>query len=243
MLKKGEIDYLESVISELSVNLVEKRVLGKICFDAVYNVFEKKNSFTIIGSGDFNNYQGIRLAGIFSIELVFDSTPTGFPVLILHEDIPQEANRHFYTHKKGVLISCVCGYIEEIRFMQKFNIQEYIETLVVPFLYGQLYYQKYSRWPWKEYSHNSMGILESYLCSNGKEYIESVILKLKAFEEEWEIVKQILIAKSAPKGHIWCLCEKKDQIRRCHPELLSALRLLYNDIHILKISVIQNNKS
>src|ERR1700727_2238404 len=43
-----------------------------------------------------------------------------------------------------------------------FQIRAFLEQLVIPFLYGQVFYSSKNRWPWAEYAHGATGILEAY---------------------------------------------------------------------------------
>lgn len=65
---------------------------------------------------------------------------------------------------------CLCPKpLERVKLNDSYNIQDFFTVLVIPFFYSQSYYEKFNRWPWKDYSHGDPGILECYA-----EYISKV---------------------------------------------------------------------
>ena len=82
--------------------------------------------------------------------------------------------------------ACLCSPLEESEFLlPQFFFRSYFEKLVVPFLYGQAYFSLHQRWPWSEYSHSAVGLLESYATSHGAEKIETCLALLKRFPTHW----------------------------------------------------------
>jgi len=222
MLNSADIEYIEKIHPELNLSNDNKTISGRIGFTAVYN--EDINSFTINPN---EQHEGIKFTNEFNIKIELNGFTSGFPKLIVLEDFPQKAERHFYTDADK-LIACVCGVVEELEFMENFNIKDYIEQKVVPFLYGQLFFDKYEKWPWSDYSHNTLGVLESYSNSNNDRYVDEIIRRLKN-QKDWAILEKILNSKEQPKGHTSCICIKKDYIRRCHPTAWNGLKKIYKD--------------
>jgi len=59
--------------------------------------------------------------------------------------------------------ACVCVKQEEKRkFPPGAPLLTFIDDLAVPYLYGLSYYDQNGRWPWREYSHGCLGLLEFY---------------------------------------------------------------------------------
>lgn len=226
MLSNDDIQYIKGgTHPQLYFSDDMKFIKGKIGFTAVYDT--ENNVFSIINPND-NNFVGIKFTGEFDIEIELEGFTSGFPKLVVLNDLPKKAERHFYTDQDQ-LIGCVCGPVEEMEFMQSFNIKDYIEEKVVPFLYGQLFFNEYEKWPWEDYSHNTLGILESYANSKNNQFSDEMILRLKRQKKDWTTLENILLSKNNPKGHTTCFCNRKDHIRRCHPLAWEGLKKLYAD--------------
>jgi hypothetical protein len=102
-----------------------------------------------------------------------------------------------------------------------------LEQLVIPFLYGQSFYSKCHRWPWKEYAHNATGLLESFddLDTANVEELRIFLDMLAADRDSWPHIRAVL-QRNEVKGHTPCFCPRRDHIRRCHPKALAGLRRL-----------------
>lgn len=226
MLSKQDKDYLQTAHSSLKLSDDERLITGTISFDAVYDNSKSQDPFTIISVGDTGTYTGERFSGSFKISIRLN----GFPRLVISENLPKEARRHFYTDSDE-LVGCVCGPIEEFRFMQNFNLRDYLETLVIPFLYGQLYFDVHQLWPFPAYGHNTVGLLESYYLADGTEFREHFLDKLRLQKADWDVLEPILYGQNKPRGHMQCFCPKHDFIRRCHPDAWEGVKKLYFDLH------------
>jgi len=128
--------------------------------------------------------------------------------------------------------ACLCIKPEEAgNFPAGFNIINFFNYLVIPFFYAQSYFEKYNSWPWGQYSHGNLGIIEWYLQQ--KEFdIQSVndfLGRLKKYNN-WQTLKQLLEQKHKIKGHHLCVCGKDEKFRRCHPEVLQGIWKLKKDI-------------
>lgn len=227
MLSKEDKEYLLSAHPLLKLSEDEKMIEGSIGFTAVYDSNKQNDSFTIIGAGDTGVYTGDLLSGTFNIRIEFDS----FPRLVILDKLPKEARRHFYTDCDE-LVGCVCGLVEQMRFMQNFNLKDYIELKVVPFLFGQLYFDNIKAiWPFPAYAHNTLGLLESYYLGDGTEFRDAFLDRLRLQKSDWVTLEPVLYGKQKPRGHMRCLCTRGDFIRRCHQEAWEGLKKLYSDIH------------
>jgi hypothetical protein len=158
-----------------------------------------------------------------------ESKPTSYSALptLYVEDIEPNPRRHINSDRSA----CLCSPLEESEFlMPQFFFQSYFERLVVPFLYGQAYFSLYQRWPWSEYSHSVVGLLESYAISRGAEKTKTCLALLKRFPKEWRRIRAALLQRAIIKRSAPCFCKKRGQIARCHPAAMEGLQRLRNDI-------------
>lgn len=73
--------------------------------------------------------------------------------------IPRSSDYHCYPD--GQL--CLTTYLVETTYLQNgFSLPEFIIRVVVPSFYEQSFRGKYDKWPWGEYSHGVLGLLESF---------------------------------------------------------------------------------
>src|SRR5207247_4350992 len=157
-----------------------------------------------------------------------------------HSDLPalrvpsvdSSADRHFNQADKS---ACLCSPFEEGDFLHpNLNLRRYLEELVIPFLYGQSFYSIYKKWPWQEYSHGAVGLLESFADNSDAVDVSECIAKLQMQKDTWPRIRSALLRGNI-KGHTPCFCRKSDHIRRCHPQALRGVRLLQARIKMLEI--------
>ena len=202
-------------------------ISGIIKFTASYE--EQSGQFYATPKGRQETTPGIQLNGSFNI-VIKERTNTSVSNLpALHvEDVDTIANRHFNQTDHS---ACLCSPLEEDEFLiPRFEFIPFIEQLVVPFLYGQVFYTKEKRWPWPEYEHGAVGILESYGKINDPQKIKDCIHKLAQDSVAWTKIKEALLKKGDIKGGLPCFCAVGDHRRRCHPNALVGIRQLKNDI-------------
>lgn len=138
---------------------------------------------------------------------------------------------------------CLCSPLEEKLYeKQDLSVRSFIEKYVVPFFYEQSYFSKNNRWPWGEYGHGIIGVLESYLDYKTEE--ETVRLFLQVLKEHClkyninynrygEQLKQKTI-----KGRNRCpVCVSGMRWEKCHEKSLEALRKLKKDMGIFSVEI------
>jgi len=208
-------------------------VAGQIMFEAAYDA--QRHLFTILDENTSDDISGLVLAGAFGIRIeertvkAFSSLPALFV-----QDIEPTENRHFGGDKTA----CLCSSLEEDEFLTPdFQFRGFLERLVIPFLYGQLFFSAEGRWPWSEYAHYATGLLESYGKFPDPSKAEELIQKIMKYDLSWPAVRSALRQKGYIKGHMACFCSKKDQIRRCHPNALRGIQHLQRDIKARKIPI------
>lgn len=211
-------------------------VEGTIAFRATFNA--ETGLFLILSEGVTDGVGGLPLCGEFSIRIEErgDKSLSALPALRV-DGVEPISDRHFSQLDKT---ACLCSPFEEKEFLQpNFKFRPFIEQLVIPFLYGQLFYSLNRRWPWPDYSHGVVGLLESYAkCSDSIDPRECLRL-LMMDGRAWPKLKLALLQKSSIKGHTTCFCPKADHIRRCHPDALRGIQRLQRELWALKTGLPQ----
>ncbi len=207
-------------------------ILGKIYIKATYN--KERDRFLNLTNTDLNDVGGEVLDGEFKINLRERTVKVTSRLPALKIDgIEQIPARHL---NKGDDSACLCNPLEEDEYLLNFEIKTFFEKLVVPFLYGQLYYNQHTKWPWGEYAHGGSGILESYAKLQNLTKVQECIRLLK-MDPKWNNIKLLLLQKSPIGGHTICFCDKGGRMRVCHPDTLEGIRKLRDDLMLKDISV------
>lgn len=208
-------------------------IAGEIRFRASYNA--QTNIFRIVSEDAWEESGTITLAGVFQIRIEErrDESISRLPALHIEgmEPIP---DRHFNQQDKS---ACLCSPFDEDAFLQpELQFRLFLERLIIPFLYGQVFYSSHGRWPWAEYAHGGTGILEAYCRFRDANRAEQCLARLKQ-DRKWPSIQSALRQTPHIKGHTLCFCEQMDQIRRCHPIALQGALLLQQDLRKRAIPV------
>lgn len=119
--------------------------------------------------------------------------------------------------------ACVCVKQEELtKFPPGSSLSTFMDNLAAPYLYGLSYYDKFGKWPWGEYSHGVLGILEFYAdaLDQTKEHYAEVIRILQNYKDVWPIVRKQLRKPSSARE---CMCGSGKSFRDCHPQAWRGL--------------------
>lgn len=231
MLKESDEEWLRSKHPALIPAC--DAVTGTIDFRASYN--HETNRFLILGDQVAGQAGGVALSGVFQIRIEErrDKSTSQLPTLYV-QGVDPTPERHF---NRGDESACLCSPLEEVEFLQpEFQFRVFLEQLVIPFLYGQLFFSSKGNWPWTEYAHGATGILEAYSKIPERNRAEECLGQL-ARDMSWPRIRSALRQQPHIKGHTPCFCTKMDQIRRCHPDALEGVRRLQQDLRALGIAV------
>ncbi|MBK7764487.1 MAG: hypothetical protein IPI46_14300 [Bacteroidetes bacterium] len=231
MLTKKEAQWLAQHYPDLSINEDYSEIRGTLLFKATYN--KETNEFRI--AGDSNDNQG----GVFitdSYEIIMrcrspqsmTATTSKLPALFIKEEnldffVPA---RHFNNDQSA----CYCGPVEEeIYFKKGYQFKTFFIEFVIPFLYEQSYFDQNEEWPWGEYGHGWIGVLESYYRLGKPDHIPRMLEKLKEYEPR-NLISNFLESKSNLKGHSLCICGSNQVVRKCHKEAWLGLNKLRSEM-------------
>jgi len=185
----------------------------------------------LILNNDFNNvkdnYSELKLdqeeiEGFLTIEI--EKQKFRYWILIKANDYPNKLpklylknfehikgiNRHIYEDRE-----CCVG-VGELEIFSKFtdfkiNIKEYIEHLVIPYLFSQSYYDYYGEWPFGEYSHGVEGTKEKLV----------EIFEVNNFKEVISLSKRTMNKKIGRNRK--CPCRSGKKYKDCHEKVINKI--------------------
>ena len=179
-----------------------------------------------------------RMTDSYDINISFDRRLPTCPMLPIIQEvggrIELAARRYGITNLSDVHIStdgtlCLCAPAEaHLYFSAGFALEEYINNLVVPFFYGQSFFERYGTWPWGTYRHGWLGLLESY-ATVGNDSSPQSLLELNRLIEsagESELSKRVytaLLKVTRPHMGGPCICGSGKRFRDCHPLIFQPL--------------------
>ena len=213
--------------------LSHNKISGELNFTATYN--KETGDFLIIHEDSTDYVGGLHLNGKFKIRIEEreEKLLSKLPALYV-DGVEPIADRHFGQRDKS---ACLCSPLEEESFLvPKFEFKKYFEQLVIPFLYGQVFYTTEKHWPWDEFKHGGIGLLQSYeqTCNNSTSpFVENFLNYLKQ-DARWPAYKKILILTRPSRQA--CPCGTGKKLRDCHPEAIKGLAKLKADISNLNIN-------
>jgi len=220
------------------------KITGMLRFDMVFSPEEE--SYVIKPSPEHLT-RGQRIQDEYQIEIIFKNSE--------HSNLPQvyeksgrivvAANnrkrdlRDLHINPDLGNAACLCLNTEEGDwFPNGFNIQDFFHNLVIPFFYGQAYFEKNGIWPYKEYSHGIYGLLEGYSKTGSitKEKVREFLDYLRK-RKDWPFLQVRLDPKKEVKGHHFCMCGSSKYFRNCHKEAFRGLWKLKQDAINFRIEI------
>lgn len=131
---------------------------------------------------------------------------------------------------------CLCvKQQEKIKFPVGESIVFFMETLVVPYFYGLSYFEENKRWPWREYSHGGLGMLEYYAEDSTKQTKTNIETLSIAFQSDmyWKKYRK---QTQNPNGSKLCICGSSRPFNECHSLAWKGLMRLHEDLRRLKLN-------
>jgi len=230
VLLKLEIQSLKKFYPVLYLTEKEGKYFlkGKLNFQAFY---DSKDDMLVLNPS-LDNASGVNMiSDQYEIEIEFlPDFPHSLPLvremggriqrIAKKYNIQNICDLHVNKNKDNTI--CLCPKPEEkLRYPDKVDIVHFINNLVMPFFYGLSYYDRHGKWPWREYSHGDLGILEFY--AENKNLNNSSALAKSCYESLSERGTKLVMTKKRIKSHWPCLCGSKEKFRRCHKLALEGL--------------------
>ena len=124
---------------------------------------------------------------------------------------------------------CLCPKsLERIKLKDSYTIKDFFTILLVPFFYAQSFYETNNRWPWKDYSHGDIGLLEAYAdYSIDSESTNGFCRETySAFKSE---IQSVITSADAITRQSMCLCNSGGKFRKCHRKAWEGLKKIKKD--------------
>lgn len=190
----------------------EKEKLSTIKAYPKLKYFITNNLVKLQGELEFTaSFEDIEIIDSFSVSIDF---PTNYPDTVpftyeTGDKIPDD------YHKNPNKSLCIAPPLDVI---QKFSsdpcILNYINNLLIPYLYRFSFIKKFGRAPFGEYAHGSLGLLEYYTEFLGSTNIQALCKMIS------------IVLERSYRGHLLCPCGSKKKLRNCHgPKILELSKL------------------
>jgi hypothetical protein len=167
----------------------------------------QKEHYTVAGILEFHvAYEDKRVEDAYNVEIqIADDYPCTVPRTSSADGkVPKE----FHTYPENMTFCTAAPLIEKLKFFEHPTLKNYIEKLLIPYLFSYSCLQKYGELPYGDLGHGAPGILNSYkelFCV----YDDFVVLGILKF-----------LAYGKYKGHYPCPCGSKRKLRECHSSLI-----------------------
>lgn len=188
-------------------------------------------------------YKGYRIIDNCKVKITIASDyPESFPVVYevggRAEKVGEKWGRkdlrdvHF-NPQDGTLCLCV-RQEQKKKFPPGSDFIDFIELLVIPYFYGLVYFEENGRWPWKEYSHGVLGLLEYY--AETTEVSVDKIRETTDFIQVYPNQKKLRQQIKNWHDEFRCLCGSRDIFSHCHPLAWEGLIKLRKDMSALQLN-------
>ena len=203
----------------------DDQISGTIRFRAAFN--KDTNKCPLIYPGESNLISGLELTGTFGVRI--EPRPAGavprVPSLTI-DGFTHNEDRHISHDDTG----CLCSpFIEGEYVTPVLDGRRYVEELVIPFLYGQTYFDSHKSWPWADYAHGFMGLIESYTPVESKEELVNRLPFLACYPAQWQSLRRFISQRNAPNASSPCICGSHRRIAHCHPSALNKILVMRSD--------------
>jgi hypothetical protein len=194
---------------------------GVLDLHAIYDGEERRDAFQvrIVAPGDYPN----------SMPLLFETAGRTAAIATKH-GIKDHRDLH---RNPGTGTACLCVKPEEPRrFPKGSDLPHFIEELVVPYLFGLSHFDEYGKWPWQDYSHGNLGIVEYFADAADDVSNESIgsMLDLLKRDVSWLKLRRQIRKPSAMR---MCLCGSGKPISHCHKRVWAGIIRLNCDLQKL----------
>lgn len=179
---------------------------------------------------------GVYLSDTYRVRIVWrkhGSYPTAYEIGGKLETVAEQYGKsmldmHTYSSQDNAL--CIANPMDLlIAFVARFDLRQYIEGFLIPYLFEQTYYAQNKQWLWGELSHGHWGHLEwlgrrqdyTDIDIHGTAMQVTAAVGLKRAE-------QLFSARC--RAHHPCPCGSNKQNRYCHPDIKDAISRIRGEL-------------
>ena len=153
-------------------------------------------------------FNSVTIADSFSILITLPDDYPNIPPSVQETGGRITADFHQYSDRT----LCLGAPVEVFRrFKADPRLIAFVKTIVVEYLYGYAYFEKYGKLPFGELSHGCKGIREYYQETFNTDDVQTALVLLK------------ILADGAYRGHHTCPCGSGKILRKCHGQILLGL--------------------
>lgn len=168
--------------------------------------------YSVAGILEFrSDYHDKEIEDAYNIEILIpDDYPSTAPrTRSVDGKVPQE----FHTYPENLTFCTGAPLCEKLIFFEQPTLMNYIEKLLVPYLFSYSCLQKYGELPYGELGHGAPGILSFYK-------------ELFSVHDDYQALAMLtFLADYKYKGHYPCPCGNKKKLRDCHgPTILKGMK-------------------
>lgn len=225
-IQQKDKDWLKNNYPALLVKS-DNEISGSLVFKAVFEI----------------NGETVEIADKYEVRIVLDKS--------IYSDLPQvfETSSRIKKvakqrkvsmadlHVNPTGTSCLCFKLKEPEYLPNgFNLEDFFNNLVIPFFYGQSYFEQHGVWPWEQYAHGVTAFFEWYIEQKGMTRGELMVF-INAVKESYSGIElnRVFDRKNVVKGHHLCICGSLRKYRKCHNKALLGLWKLKKDIQAFDI--------
>ncbi len=179
--------------------------LGLVLFE------DRPNHWVVRGLLYFSaTFNSVTIEDAFSILILLpDDYPNSPPTV---QETGGRIPPDFHQYRDRTL--CLGAPVEtHRRFKENPRLLPFVQTLLIEYLYGYAYVEKYGKLPFGELTHGCQGIREYYQDTFNIEDVQTILALLK------------ILADDTYRGHHTCPCSNGNTLRKCHgPRLLELMK-------------------
>lgn len=228
---QSELEWLSHHYPDMYWDTDCQELRGELAFRMTYDSDDEShyiinpNASTCIG-------QGILIEDVYKVDIVFwdaqflpEVWEIGGRIKATQKKWGIDNLVDLHVYSKGDCCLCILPELDQ-KLPNGFNLEDFFHRLLVPYFYYQSYYEQFGQEPWRGYSHNDAGYLESYLYRQNtspdlmKKYL--IFLSPKTLK--------LLYDKKQLKGHHLCFCQSNQKFRKCHYDAMFGYEQLRKDI-------------
>lgn len=212
---------------------------------AKYDGLQQKSVRVLEGTLDMRaEFGGLLLADSFAVQIAA-ANPHSDRVPALREiggRTEAIANKHGIRdlrdlHRNNDGTACLCvTYAESQRFPDGSTLLSFIESLVVPYLYALSFFDKNKKWPWPDYSHGVVGLLEFWGENDALRTAAELgdLVSRVRREANWTAYHKQFRKPSAER---LCICGSQKSFQLCHPRAWRGVLRVHDDLQRLGLNL------